>query len=429
MSYAISSSTSPLVVLSSGVARIYGADSFVSEAQAQLKPATRYRLYQTDFTASQKNRLAGVLETLKSETNRLAEAMRIYDLPDRTNLGRFRVASSSDPESFLADAADDAPTGKHYVEVETLAQTQTNNSVRLTGSDPVVLEAGDYQFELDVNGQTSAIEVSVHQTGAGADTNEALLDKIGRQIMAADANLQARVVRNYVADENNLMVEQVSLSVAAVDSGQEVRFSLADTSGDLIERLGLSRTTLTTAPARVYVDQRLFESFTNQLTLVDPPIGLSLLKMTGSSEILTIKAGREALVGQTRDLVGQYNSYVDYLKTNRSDLKPVILNDLMTEMDGNLRTMKDIGIVPTGGGELQLTPSFGQTLEAEPEKVREALLGEDGFFTGVKKMLKEILTRDITQYGRVIKVLPRTYRSTATFIQSLGKGLNLSVVA
>lgn len=421
--------SSPYVVLPSGVARVYDRRSFISAAEAALKPAGRVRPGQTWSEVSQKNRQALVLEEFNVKTQGLAEGIRIFDLPDRTNLGYFRAARSSAPDKITAEALDRAPTGLHYAQVEYLAQAQTNTSAKLISTAAPALDPGDYTFDLEVNGETIEVNVSVVHTGSGSDTNEDLLDKIGRQVMAADDRLEAFVVKSDEPDENGNPVERSALVIRSGSTGRDVTFSLSDTSGELVETLKLDTAGPAAGPARLRFDNQVHDSDTDALSLEDYKLALNLLQPTGPSETINIEKGTGALINQTKDLVGRFNDYVDFLKGHKQNVKMTIFQDIMTEMDSKSRRLRDIGLPPVGDGGLVLTPRYSQILEGDPEYVRDVLTGPEGFFTGVKNVLDGVLDRKPSQYGREIQTVPRTYQGGARFFQALRTGLNLSVSA
>ncbi len=269
------------------------------------------------------------------------------------------------------------------------------------------------------------IEVSV---GEG-DSNIDLLQRVARQIMAADSRLEATVRETWGEDANSLPVRQVALEIRSAESGSDMRFTLNDASGDLVERLGLSRVSPAGSNARVLFNDTLYESGDNELTLSDPAVQLNLLATSASGETLAIRSGQEAVYRQALELIDGFNEYVDFLQDHRADIKPVILDDLMAASDERLRDLKSIGILPLGDGRLKGGPAFSRLLAAEPERVGKVLNGDSGFFSVAGDILQGVLDRDTANYGRAIVDQGNTYRGSAVYNRSLSQGLSLSVLA
>ncbi len=427
--YAINSSGAPLAVSARGVSRSYGEDGLDSPARASLRAAVPYRLVQTWSESSQQDRRELILADLRDRTDALAEGLRLFDIPDRTALHSYRAAVSSAPDSFTAEAEDGAPTGLHHVQVSGLAQAQTNTSRRLASAEAAVLEAGDYVFELEVNGEIRSVAVGLAGTGRDAETNRDMLERIGRQIMAADDRLTASVETRQQAGTDGLDVETAALAVRSRTSGEDVRFSLSDTSGDLVERLKLDRASPTAAAGRLDFDHRLYESGDDRVAVDEAGVTVSLWQPTSGAETLEVQPGASALERQVFDLVDRYNDYMMFLKANRGELDGVILRDLQGEADANQSALTEIGLPPRGDGRLIYTARFGQLLTGEPERAADVLTGETGFFTGVQKVLERVQSRDLNEYGKRIEALPRVYRGTAKFADILRLGLNVSVSA
>jgi len=427
MSSAATGLSGPLAVWSSGVARSYYDFSFVSAARAELEPALSVRAVQTWQEVSRKNRQAAIIQELRTLTTRLAEGLRLFSLPNRSNLALFRTVSSSAPDKVTAAAEDGAPTGLHYVQVNQLAVSQTNTSLKLNSHDEPPFHQGEYLFDLTVNGEATQVAVEVVRSGRGQDDNLDLLHKIGRQIMAADERLEAEVITTMEPGENNLPVEKAALTVRSKWPGRQVTFTLNDTSGDLVEKLKLDQSGPAAVAANIYFNHQAYSAETNELTLDEAGLTLGLLQPTGPNETISVEEGLDPLVNQTQELIGQLNEYLSFLKTHRRDIKTTILLDIMTETDTRLRRLKDIGLLPAGDGRLMLTDKYAQTLEGRPEYVQEVLCGEDGFFTKVEELLDEALGRNMLNFGRIDQPGALRYQNSAKFIEALRAGLNLSV--
>ena len=181
--------------------------------------------------------------------------------------------------------------------------------------------------------------------------------------------------------------------------------------------------------ARLYYDHQSVDSEANQVWLEDGLLSIELLQTTGPDEALRVEPGLEALVGRTEDLVAQFNELIEFLNDHRHEIERTIFNQVMTEIDKSVRRLKDVGLALKGDGRLGVTERYAQIMEGEPEYVRDVLTGPEGFFTGLKEVLDQILGRNLYGYAEQIKAVPRTYKGTAKIFQALQTGLYLSVSA
>ncbi|MEW5725388.1 MAG: hypothetical protein AB1896_19910, partial [Thermodesulfobacteriota bacterium] len=398
-------------------------------AERTAAPLEAYSPGRTWQAESRANRQVLVLQELRLQSTRLAEDIRLFRIPDRGNLSFFRRAESSAPDKFAAVAADGTEESLHHVQVAGLAAAQSNSSVPSVSVESPSLDEGDYVFDLVVGDETRSITVSVDKSGPFPDTNETLLAKTGRQVEAADNRIAAEVVDAELYDDNGHPVRRSSLRLRLKETGGEISFSLADTSGDLIASLGLDRAD-PGGPADLKFDHLDYTAAGNSgLPLLGGEIELYLYGVTGPDESLRIRNGFEALLAQSGDLVKRYNDYVAFLHLHRADLKPVIANEIMAEVDQDQRHLLEVGISSQGLGLLGLTGAYEQVLLGSPEHVREVLTGPEGFFTGVKGILDEVLGRDLTHYARRISSPSPGYTSRAGLSRVIRTGLSLSTVA
>ena len=399
-SVVVTSLTAPTAVYASGRSRAYTGYSFVREEDESSAPIQSI-LYRNWNPSVRQLRQSVILKDLGTRTVRLTKAIQLLTFPDDPSWSNFRVAESSRPDKFLASAEDGTEIGRHQVQVDHLAKVQVNTSKALVSAETPSLEAGDYTFDLTVNDETVSVTVSVNDSGTTADTNKDLLAKIGRQIDMASDDLEVEILSGTAYDENSLAVDTSSLAIRAKNLGDGLKFSLADTSGNLVETLGVDRSSSQTGPSGFEYDHQAYTADTNDIFVEDDQILISLLEHSGS-ESLTVKQGHQALVDQTADLVNYFNDYVLFLHEKRWDLKPVILNGIMDQMDNSLSDIKDIGLAPEGWGRLGMTDRFDQMLRSRPDYVKDVLTGEDGFFSNVEQELSSILADDISKYARPI---------------------------
>lgn len=419
-SVVVTNLTAPTAVYSSGRIRAYDGYSFVREGDESAAPLQAILVRNWSPTTRQLQQTA-ILNDLKTRTVRLTKAIELLVFPDDPTWSNYRVAESSRPDLFQASAEDGTDVGHHQIQVNRLAQSQVNASKALVNTNTPTLSAGDYTFDLTINDETVSVSVTV----SDSDTNEDLLAKIGRQIDAASSDLSVELRAGTSYDQNSLAVDTSTLMIRSNTTGQDQTFLLADTSGNLVETLGLDRSSSQAGTADLEFNSQTYQSDANDIPVEDGRIVVSLLGQS-DSESLIVKQGLDALVDQTADLVDYFNDYVMFLHEKRWDLKPVVLNGLMNEMDRSLTDIKDIGLTPGGWGRLGISDRFEQMLMSRPDYVKDVLTGEDGFFTNVDNVLSSVLSKDITEFARPITDHSRENMLAAARYAVLEPGLILA---
>lgn len=198
-------------------------------------PATDYQ--DSAFTAAQN--LA--LDDLTAKARAARAAIAAVDLPSGDLLALMKVAQPSS-RSFWTGSAERLTTDdKYQVSGVNLSQPQVNRSNDLVASGTSDIDEGTYTFSVTVDeGETVEVDLTVDYSTTFPDDNRAILNRLAQVIEMADSNLEAWVETGTTLDENYLAVETVALRVATRQAAEGRSFSLADTSGDLIETLDLA---------------------------------------------------------------------------------------------------------------------------------------------------------------------------------------------
>lgn len=398
----------------------YGGGEGLASTPARLaSPALSFTPGQNQNLELRLGRVRDVISRLALKTASLSTAVGLYRPPDRTSLTQARLAVSSAPESFQAAAGDEAELARHHVSLTSLAAAQANTGYGFLVRGQPALDEAAYTFELTHGGDTHAIEVSV---GVGDDTPE-ILWRVARQIRAADEGLWATVERFIAPDADGVDQEYARLSLASGEPGQGGAFALEDTSGELVETLGLGRIRQAGAPGRLSFDLAGLSTDENPLELEGGALELSLLSPTSGVETLTVEKGHQAWLAAGRRLVGEYNEYLEFLAANQDKIEPAIARDLAQAARSSRRALKDIGLLADASGRLSLTSRFEQALASRPERVSQALAGENGFLTQVRTALDKVLATGVERYAR------QAGPAANPFLVSLraGRGLEQSI--
>lgn len=413
---------------------------FFAGAQQRVVQSTRRReaagiakvpVYKPEIAlkgAIQRIRQVQVLRDLRTNIRQLVAEIDVFSIPDRNSLAEARVAVSSAPDKILATAFDRAPLLLHQEEISYLAQAQINTGKKLITTETPSLNAGDYTFDLTVGDDSISIEVELVTTGNGADDNFDFLAKIGREIMNNEERLEAYLILSTEPDEDNVDQDMVALSIKAKETGRGVTFGFTDTSGNLIETLGIDRVSQGGGQARIYHDQRPYSPDYNTLVFSEDKLALKLINPTDRVESIKVEKGLEAVFAQAKRLIDRYNGFLSFLKVNSKYINPNIRIGLQKLEKDHSRALHGIGLTFFGRENILTGDVFFNNLVAKPELVQEVLKGPEGFFTGVREEIVSILGRDAGHYMQIIK--KDSYASLKTTINTYeNRGIsNLSLI-
>ena len=403
-----------------------------------------------------------VINSLADKTGRLAQGLRLFEIPNRESLRGFRAALSSDPDNFTATAADDAGTGLRHVEVKSLARSRTNIGRVLTAATTPDLNPDDYEpeevwdpyetdpqtedwtayetdpdtnatvtnyaFDLTVEGETTAIDIQVVWDGPLADDNIGLLNKIGHKIAAADTRLDFEVVSGIREDENGNPVKTATLIIRADEPGSSLSLALEDTSGNLVETLGLARAVRPGTAATLKYNGAETDSETNDFTLENGSLTVTAHGLTTGRKTVDVTKGLPALVEQTDEILRQYNEVTNFLNQHRLLIEPSISIGLHQALEGHRRELAAIGLESLDNGLIMMTDKYETMLRTQPEQVRSALTGPEGFFTELGDFLEEITSRSLWNYAAGLQEAPQSIRETDKRISLTRSALNLSII-
>lgn len=375
-----------------------------------------------------KIRQVQVLRDLRTNIRQLVSEIDVFSIPDRNSLAEARVAVSSAPDKIVATAFDRAPLQLHQEEISYLAQAQINTSKKLITTETPSLNAGDYTFDLTVGDDSVSIEVALVTTGNGADDNFDFLSKIGREIMNNEERLEAYLTLSTEPDEDNVDQDMVALSIKAKETGRGITFDFTDTSGELIETLGINRISQGGGQARIYHDQRPYSPDYNALVVSEDKLALKLIKPTDRVENIKVEKGLEAVLAQAKGLIDRYNGFLSFLKVNSKYINPNIRTGLRKLEEDHSQALHRIGLTSFGQENILTGDIFLNNLVTEPELIQEVLKAPEGFFTHVREALVSILGRDAGHYTQIIK--KDSYASPKTTISTYeNRGIsNLSLI-
>ena len=99
------------------------------------------------------------------------------------------------------------------------------------------------------------------------------------------------------------------------------------------------------------------------------------------------------------DLLVSFNGYLSWLDEKSFYFKPSLKAGILEEMGSAQRTLESIGLRYDGNGMIYATDKFDDILLTDRALLRDALTGEEGFFTLMSQKLEGIMGSGIQNYA------------------------------
>ncbi len=354
---------------------------------------------------------------------------------------QVKTAQTSDSSILLAKAAAGAGEKDYSLNIDSLATARTAVSDRLVSDGVTEFETGTYTYTLTLDSTTYSIDVDVENSDDAPLTNRSVLRDLERSINNLGVDVTARLVDTKVRDYNpyreNAYKDMSHLVISGISTGDEIDFSLNDTSGTLIEDLNLDRISRFGLENQ-YKLNGVSQSFdSNDITIDAGRVEGYLLGVTGLGENVqvNVKQGRAALSNELTQVIEDYNELIRWIDDNESvissSLKDALFKDLSSlatqnktvtlepieETDSktavhigfsselNLENsnsidadLMDIGLTLNMDGTLEISEDFVKNVTAGLRDVYDALAGENGFFTKISDRIDTIHGKSESNY-------------------------------
>lgn len=373
-----------------------GQDGYLGSQAAESVTSRQY-------TAPAEEDLEAALSAFSGKTLSLYESFHSFQFPENDLPSHYRSASVSDPEKMSAQAALDATPTNYLVDIDRLATAQTHRSRLLVSEETTDLAEGTYTFTLTVGDTTQSLDVKINKTGLDPDTNKDVLKKLGRRISQADDSLEAFVVefprKVYSTLSDNLTEKVVYLTVRNKNTGDSTHFSLEDDSGTIIDTLGVDHLAQAGQPAQYRLNSFLSGAEGNTAVTDNGKLTFEFSDTTRDPVTVTVKAGLSPVREKIVDLLIAFNGYLSWLDENSFYFKPSLKTGILEEMDSTRETLESIGLRFDENGMIYATDKFDDTLLTDRALIRDALTGEDGFFSLMSQKLDEIMDNGIQNYA------------------------------
>lgn len=347
--------------------------------------------------------LNDALATFSKKTTALYRSLSSFDFP-AGNLSRlFRTAVVSDPNKVNAQTTTGATVTNYLVDTDHLASAQSNRSQVLVVTDTTDLDEGTYTFTLTVGDDSYSLGITVDKSGLHPDTNKDVLEKLAREIGAANDDIEAYVTeidRKIYSTLSDNMYEKVAyLTVRSKSSGDSIHFSLTDDTGSIIDTLDINHIAQGGQTCKYYLDSIPSTGATNTVSADNNHLTMSLLDVTSDPVTITVKEGLEPVQEKLTDLISEYNDYVNWLDQNSNYISPAVKTGIVGEIDSISRDLSSIGLRFGENGRVNITDDFNTTLQSDIGTVRETVSGEHGLFAKVAAKLAKILENGTDEYG------------------------------
>ena len=372
--------------------------------------------------------LKSALSALRSKAQALTQAGALSPF-------QAKAVSSSSATVATATASTSALPAVHTLSVSQLAKLSTIVSQQLTGSatDVVTAEgAGTKSVKITYDGTdpaTSGTAVTVNVELTGGDTNNTILTNLATAINN-DSTLGAKVSASVVGDT----ATTARLVLTSKQTGQANKVRVADTTGTLLSRLGLSGESgsVGTGGGFLYADTVLDATFkldglaitrsSNSVSDVLTGVTINLLGLSTSDVTLTVSADKTSMKASVQAFLDSYNKALKFLQertrvkasattsgTGSTEVTSVVRGQLAGDtMYGSLMTnirsdagsavssvqtgdpalLADVGITTASDGAL----SIGDTTKLD-SAIETKLSGLTDLFASTSGVATRLITR------------------------------------
>jgi hypothetical protein len=347
--------------------------------------------------------LNNALYTFFNKTRTLHQSLNSYDLPTGDLPRLFRTASVSDSDKVSAQATSGATSTSYLLDIDRLATAKTNRSKTLASIETTDLDEGTYTFTLTVGDTTHSLSIYVDKSYPEPDTNKDVLRKLASKIGIADDTIEAFVTETdrkvYSILTDDMSEKVVYLTVRSKTTGDAIDFSFSDDTGAIIDTLDINNLVLSGQTSQYRLNNTLSTADTNTDSVDNGHLTMNFLDTTAVDPVtITVKGGLKPVRDKLFDLISSYNDYVSWLDQNSRYIKSAVKTGIINEIDPVSRNLRSIGMQFNANGTVNLTDEFTATLQADKEAIREALTGENGFFTKVEARLSKILENGVQAY-------------------------------
>jgi flagellar capping protein FliD len=405
----VSNLLSPLGVQSSG--------DLVMNVFMQSVERLQEKAGQQIFSEDSNKALQGLyrqLTDVASATSRLTSDNLNSVFNDRTaSSSNEKILTASAWDAFSADSG--ATEATYQIQVQQLAQAQENAGSSLQSDATGLLQSGTYNFEINVNGQGHAFSIDV----SGTETNEELLSKAGQAINDANIGISSQVVADTEAGTSQLVLNSDQTGAAAA-------FTVADTSGDLVNQTGLGAVKTQAQDAAYRIDGKDYTGSSNTVYLDEGAVQADL-KGAGN---MTLTVGPDAQKEQeaVTNLVTALNDYRDYVNNNETYIQDSALSPIQNAIDNLKNQLGALGITQKEDGTLSVDQAELRTALQQPaSEIKELIGGVDGLASQIESTVSNLSSASPLTFAKEAEQLQTNfedyiYNSSASMLKQILEG-------
>ncbi len=383
-----------------------------------------------------RGRVSSFTSLLSSNLSSFQTRLKSSSFISDTFTWQIKTAVTSDPTGLLAKASQQAQDKDYSVSASRLASVRTVGTHKLDSDDATDFETGTYSFSLTDGDDQFSIDIEIDSPIGARATNKEVLSEIETAINRLPSNVEATLHESQVRDYNpfreDVYKEVVYLTLQSKSTGEDMDFTLADTSQTLIDDLGLNNIRSFGSNSQYSVNGESSSSSSNAISLDSGNLTAYLLKTTDTGESFAIKLEKDfqSLENELTDIITDYNDLIQWLDDNdeiiNPGLKATILEDIssITVKNRNLMKVEDtstlvgklgssamvsnetiidnelkkIGLGINSDGSLEITEDFSDALRADLKSVHDILAGTNGFFTKINASIDKIVGKSESNY-------------------------------
>jgi hypothetical protein len=382
---------------------------------------------------------------------------------------QVKTANTSDSGKLLAKASSTADEKDFSVEIDTLATLRTSVSEKLASDNATVFETGTYSYDLTVGTDSFGISIDIENKTGAPETNRSVLLDIERSINRLGVDVEAKLhdtkVKDYNPYRENAYKDICFLTITSKTTGEDIKFSLSDTSGDLIEKLNLDRITRFGHKNQYRIDGNQAQSNSNHISIESGNVSAWFSGTTDSGENLQInvKKGKTALASELTQIINDYNELINWIDDNESVISPSLKTSLFkdfssiatrdrtlkvqtrnnTDKNASLdfasavnlenkntidKALSDIGLTLKNDGTIDIGNDFSAAVSRNLRDVYEALAGTNGFFTKISQAIDTIHDKNENNYVSAYNSI-LSYDANGTSRRSIFKTNSSSIIS
>ncbi|MCP4022687.1 MAG: flagellar filament capping protein FliD [Desulfobacteraceae bacterium] len=369
---------------------------------------------------------------LSSFQRRLATNSFISD----TFSWQIRTTVTSDSSGLLAKSSWLAEDKDYTLGVDSLSTARSVGTDKLDSDDASEFTTGTYSFTLADGDDEFSIDIEVSSPIGDLMTNKEVLREIETAINRLPSNVRATLheskARDYNPFRDGVYKDVAYLTIQSKTTGEDADFSLTDTTGNLIDTLGLDRIRTFGLGSRYTVNGQSNTADSNIVSIDNGKMAAYLLRTTDEDESFTIGIEKDFQTLNTElvNIISDYNNLMQWLDDNNQIINPGLKATLLKDIDSiavnnkNLTPVRDsssmagrlgssamvknediidielekIGLSINSDGTLDVTDDFFNALRSDLREVHEVLAGDNGFFTKINSAIENIVDKTEGNY-------------------------------